>query len=438
MITGRPRVVFFFLLLAFLSPCPGQAQELRFAEILGQALAHSYDLRIGGLEVEIGEQRLAEARAMYLPSLSLSLTNEYLHDLSNGGAGTVSVGETIISGNASTYQHSLALSAQYLLYDFGARPLKYLNVRRGVVLAQHAAAQRLIDLKIELLALYGAGLKLHKKIGAWSALLSQRQEMYQLTQRPAEAGNKGKLEQGQAAIEVAEALQTCAALRLEMAGILEKLTYHTGKGYRLAEVRFADFPEQTGLAAMADVLKLPEIKAYDVAIEQKKAEYDIALRQWLPTLTFYSAYRMYGDDPAGLASSFENLEEKNATVGVVLHLNMFNGFSDQAKAGRLQKELAKLKVEKEKKVAEDEEKVRTLAQRNLLAEQGLDERRAYRVALAEQDGMGERLAGQRILDRLGRLRQKGEQLEKQLTLELAEVEHRVSALQLQILAEGAS
>lgn len=421
-----------------MSPCHGQAEDLRFAEILEQALAHSFDLKIGNLDVEISEQQLAEARAMYFPSLALSLTNEYLHDLSKDATGTMSVGETIISGNESTYQHSVALSAQYLLYDFGARPLKYRNVQRNVFLAEHAAAQGLIDLKNEVLSLYGAGLKLHKKIATWSDLLSRRKEVYQLAQRLVESGNMGKLEKGNTAIAVAEALQTCEALRLEMAEVLERITYYTGKSYHISEVRFSDFPENPGTPLVADVLNLPEIKAYDVAIEQKKAEYEIALRQWLPTLTLYSAYRMYGNDQVNFANSFENLEEKNATIGIMFNMNLFNGFSDQAKAIRLQKELRRLQVEKAKKVAENEQKIRTLAQKNTLSNQGLEDWRAYRVVLAEQGDMGNRLVTQQILDRISWLEQQGEQLEKQLTLELADIERSMNALHLQIMAEGAS
>jgi len=435
---GCLRVVFFFFLLAFMSPCHGQAQDLSFAEILEQALVNSYDLKISGLDVEINEQRLAEARAMYFPTLSLRFTNEYLHDLSNDATGTVAVGETIISGNESTYQHSVALSAQYLLYDFGARPLKYRNVQRNVVLAQHAAAQRLIDLKVDVLSLYGTGLQLQKKIETWSVLLIQRKKMYQYTQRLVAAGNQGKLEQGNAAIAVAEALQTCETLRLEMAEVLEKLSYYTGNSYQLADVSFKDFPGTNRPNVMADVGNLPEIKAYDMAIEQKKAEYEIALRQWLPTLTLYSTYYMYGSDPVNYARSLENLEERNATIGVMLNMNLFNGFSDQAKAARLQKELRRLQVEKAKKVAEDEQKIRTLERKNILSEQGLEDWRAYRVTLEEQGDMGERLAEQQILDRISWLQQKDAQLEKQLTLELAGIERSMSALHLQIMAEGAS
>ncbi|MBI5558272.1 MAG: TolC family protein [Deltaproteobacteria bacterium] len=361
-------VVCFFLFPVFILPCQGQARELTFTEILEQAVANSHDLTMSTLDVEISEQRLAEAGAMYWPTLSLRFTNEYLYDLSKEATGTVSVGETIIPGNDSTWQHSVALAAQYLLYDFGARPRKYQNVERGVMLAGHTKAQRLIDLKIEVLSLYGNGLRLHKQMEIWSSLLNLRQEVYQLTQRLVAAGNKGRLEQGNAAISVAEALQTRETLRLEMADVLEKLTYYTGTSYQAGEVRFADFPAETGQEISADVLNLPGIKAYDVAIAQKKTEYEIALRQWLPTFTLYSAYHLYGDDPTNFTGSIENLAEKNTTIGVMLNMNLFNGFSDRAKVARLDTELRRLQAEKAKKVAEDEQKLRSLAQKNLLAQ----------------------------------------------------------------------
>jgi outer membrane protein TolC len=426
------------LFLHFIAPCRGQAQELNFPDVLDQAVANSHDLKISGLDVEIGEQRLAEAGAMYWPALFLRFGNEYLHDLSKDATGTVLVGDTLISGNESTWQHSASLTAEYLLYDFGARPRKYKNVERGVLLAEHAKAQRLIDLKVDVLTLYGNGLRVQKKMGIWSGLLSLRREVYRFTQRLVEAGNRGRLDQGHAAIAVAEALQTCETLRLEMTAVLEKLSYYTGGSYPPAGVRFVDLPPDSGETRAAAVGNLPEIRAYDVAIAQKQAEYEVAWRQWLPTLTLYSAYHMYGNDPANFGSSIEDLSEKNAVIGVVLKMNLFNGFSDRAKAARLHTELRRLQVEKARKAAEYEQEMRTLTQKNMLAAQGLDDRRAFQVALEEQSGMGERLAGQQILDRISWLRQQEEQMEKQLTLELAAVDRAVNALHLRLLSEGAS
>ena len=120
-----------------------------------------------------------------------------------------------------------------------------------------------------------------------------------------------------------------------------------------------------------------------------------------------------------------------------MNMNLFNGFSDEAKARRLQIELQKLQIEKEKKVAEDEQKVRTLVQKNIIAEQGMGNAGAYRVALNDQGTMGERLSGQQIIDRISWLLQKGAQMEKYLTLERADVDRCVTALQLQMMAEGA-
>ena len=140
------RNLFFCLLACLLQAASGGkafAQVLRFEEILQQSIAHSYDLKVRGLEVEIGQQRLNEAKAMYLPNVTLRLTDEYLADLNRDGAGTIAVGDTIISGNESVYQNSLSLYAHYLLYDFGARTLKYQNAERDLQVAGFQADQSL-------------------------------------------------------------------------------------------------------------------------------------------------------------------------------------------------------------------------------------------------------------------------------------------------------
>ncbi len=136
---------------------------LCFNEILQKALANSYDLRIGRLEMDITKERLIETKSIYYPALSLNFTNEYNQDLDINSNNTVSVGDSIITGNDSGFQHSVVLSSQYLLYDFGKRGFKYQNAQRDVTLAQKNIEQKRIDLKIEILSLYGTGLRLQKK-----------------------------------------------------------------------------------------------------------------------------------------------------------------------------------------------------------------------------------------------------------------------------------
>lgn len=433
--------LYFCMLICLANLLHGQgahAQTLTFDEILKQAIAHSFDLKIGSLDVAIGEQRLAEARAMYLPTLSMRLASEYLYDLSKDATGTVAVGDTLISGNESTYQDSLSLSAGYLLYDFGARSLKYQNAKRQVQVARFQAEQALVDLRDQALALYSHGLILHKQLAAWTILLAQRNEVYRLTVRLQTAGTMGKVELGKAGIAVAEAVQTIAAYRLELEGVVQDIGFLTGQTYDASDIEFTDLQAAESSEGQTDVHNLPEIKAYAVEIEKKKTEYQIARREWLPSLNLYSSYRLYGSDPSSATDSFESIREKNATVGVVLDMNLFNGFSDRAKARRLQSELRRLEVERDKKIADKKRLMNTLAEKAILYKQYTDEWHSFRSALDEQGIMTERLAGQRIIDRIGFLEQQGQQLEKSLDLQVRQVERDMNALQLHLLAIGSS
>lgn len=429
-------IISMVILLTLLSGGSAQAQTLTFTEVLQQAIDHSFDLKIGGLEVEISEQRRLEARAMYFPTLSLRLSNEYLRDLSQEAVGTVAVNDTLISGDASTFQDSLALSAGYQLYDFGARQLKYQIAEQEVQAARLLASQALVDLKGQTLAVYGRGLLLGKRLAAWRTLLGLRTEAYRLTERLRAAGVSGQVELGSAAILVAEAVQSIGAVQLEMEAVGQELAFLTGQTYSVQGLDFADLPAAALAGQPADVQNLPEIKAYGVRIAQKKTEYQLARQAWLPSLNLYSSCRLYGSDPANALDAFTALRERNATVGLVLDMNLFNGFSDQAKAERLEREVQRLTVERQKKVAEAERRCNTLGGQATRYQQSSADDQALRAALAEQGVMSERLAGQQLIDRLALLEEQARQVEKGLALELKAVEGMMNSLHLQIIAEG--
>ncbi len=430
-----------FCILACLALTPGQvahAQALTFEEVLQQAVDHSFDLKIGSLDVEIYEQRRLEARAMYLPKLSLRLASEYLYDLQEDASGTVAVGDTLISGNESTYQDSFSLSAGYLLYDFGARSLKYQNAGRDVQVARFLADQALLDLKDQALSLYGRGLILHKQLAAWKILLKQRNEVYRLTGRLQAAGAVGKVELGNAGIAVAEAVQTLTSYQLELEGVAQDLAFLTGQTYDALSLEFADLQPPGPSGKEADVHNLPEIKGYALKIEKKKTEYQLARQAWLPSLNLYSSYRLYGDDPSSAGDSFENMRQRNATIGLVLDMNLFSGFSDRARAEGLQRELRRLELERDKKIADKKRLINTLAQKAAVHRQHVDDWHSFREALAAQEVMEERLAGQRIIDRISLLEQQCRQVEQALDLQVKQVERDMNALQLHLLARGPS
>ena len=425
---------YIFFLFSFIILDLGQAQVLEFSGVLKQALSHSYDLKASRLEIEISKEQFNEAQAIYYPTLTLRFNEEYIHNFDGNLSNTVSVGETIIPGNESTFQNSVVLSGQYLLYDFGKRKLTYQNAQRDILLSKYTSEQRRIDYAIEVLYAYGTGLQLQKKIETGSAVSALRKYIYQFTKLLVESGTKGKLEQGIAAIGMADALQNCDALRLELIDIVEKLSFYTGREYQTADVQFSNFPDQADTAVLSDTPMPPGIRAYNVAIEQKKAEIDIARRHWLPTISLYTSYRMYGNNKDNFVESVENLEEKNATIGFSVNMNLFNGFGDEAKVRRLENELKKLEVEKAKEMAENDHKVQTLIQKGILSEQCLKNESAYRIVLNTQEIVEKRLSGPQVLDRISLLQRKEEQIEKLLSLALADVDRCMNTLQLKILA----
>jgi len=425
------------LLLACAAQAKGPDAALTLPKVLQQAIARSYELKISKLEEEISEQRLLEARAMYLPTLSLRLTNEYLHDLGNQPAGTVSVGETVIAGGGSTYQHSLSLYAGYQLYDFGARALKYENAGRAVHIARLAGRQELADLKLRVLSLYGQCLKALRNIEAWSLRLAMHSEIYHLAERLHGAGETGRVEVGEAAIAVADTLQTLQSWRLELGRLLQELAYHTGESYEPDRTVLADLQEPLPPATLPDVRNLPEVKALGVTIEQKEAEYRIALRRWLPSLNLYSSYRMYGNDQASFKDSFEAMEERNATIGLVVDWNLFNGFRDHAEAVRLERELARARLERAKRLAEKKRELAILAETSRQHAHNRESWRSFRKRLENQARLAGRLADQQIIDRISWLKLQAGQVEKRLALELADLDRRINTLHLRFLAEAA-
>ena len=126
-------------LLLLSLPCPVAGETLTFDRVRAAAEEKSLDLAILEAEVRIRRGRLAEEGAAYYPTLGLRLNDEYFHDLGANGE-TTAIGDTVISGAASTYQHSLTVSAGYELLDFGAR-------RGRVEGAGHALDQAAFDLE---------------------------------------------------------------------------------------------------------------------------------------------------------------------------------------------------------------------------------------------------------------------------------------------------
>jgi len=430
------RCVLATVLFALFALRPVDARTLDFDRVIEKVIKKSYDLKIAEVDIKINKLKLTEARAMYFPTLSVRLNNEYVRDLDKEAKGIAYVGETTLNSNDSTYQHSLSVNLNYNLFDFGARGMKYDNTKRDIKLAELALARLVTDIKVNVLSLYTKGLVLTKNIRTFKEILKLKKEIYRLTQKLYKAGAAGKINVTDAAIDLADKAKDLDSYRLELQRVLNTLMFYTGETYEVDSVQFEDFPDTKAKLTRPDVSQMPEIMAYDIEIAKKVAEYEILKRERLPKLSMYSSYRFYGKDSASFTSSFSSMRKRNVSVGVVVDLNLFQGFGDMARGQQLKTELYRLELQRDKKLAEQKKKINTLVDNARLFEHS---RTRWNECLAQADNkyeMAQRLTEHKITDRISLLKQQVELLTRQLDITLKKIERVSNRIHLKFLTES--
>ena len=428
-------LVVIVLTISFLCSSLVFAREISLEEVLQKTIIHSYDVQLADLDIEISQLRLTESRSSYFPTLNLRYTNEWFKDLTDGDGSLDSVGGTVISSSGSKWKNVLGATLNYNLYDFGVRKRLYDNARRDVAIARLTRNQEEINLSLQVLDLYIGGLKGQEELQGQQLAKELRQEIFGLSQRLHRAGSLDRIQMREAALAVAESNQRLDELIMERAEILHNLTMLSGEQYDEQQTRFVS-PRPVPDINPVDITALPEIQAYELAIHKKQAEYEIASNSYLPRLSFYSSYSLYGSDSGDWSQAFSDLDETNFACGITLDLNVFNGLADQAKAARLQAEVRRLKVERDKKIAEHEKSYLSLQHHARLFTQRREQWQSYRNDLNDQADMADRLAREQLRNRLSLLNQQAALEAKELQTRLLEIDRAATLLKLQILAKG--
>ena len=410
-------------------------QTLEFETVLEQVIAKSYDLRIAEIDMDIGGHKLVEAISEYYPSLSLRFYSEYDRDLSDVESGVASVGDNVFTGDGGVmYKDSLSLNMNYNLYDFGLRDKMVDNALRDVKIADFNVDQQLMDIRARVLTIYQKGLTLCRKMRAQSAILNCRKKIYTLVKRLCDAGNAGKFELAGKAIDLAEAVQDMDGLQLEWENTLQELSAYTGERYDAENDEFTDFREPVLSEKTPKVRDMPSIRIYDLEIEKKQAEYEANITEWLPKISLYSSYRFYGSDPSTFSESFQDIHETDYIAGIMFDLNLFRGFGDRAKGRRLRSELGRLKIEREKKIVEQESLVNMLKADLRIYKRQKEKWDDMREEISAWSKMSGRLAEQKVKDRIFFIDQEIERIERVLEIEVKNIDRIATLYRMRFLA----
>ncbi|MBN2429778.1 MAG: TolC family protein [Deltaproteobacteria bacterium] len=412
-----------------------QAETLSFDQILNQAVAHSWDLRIREKEMGIRQYSLQEVRSLYYPTLSVRFDNQYVHDLTDGD-NVISVGDQVVRVDGSSYQHSFTAGMNFLLYDFGARGLRLDNAKKDVRIAALNRNHTLLETKINVLDAFAQCLKIVRRHKTVEATLHHRQKIYTLTCRLQKSGSVGQVEVNDAALALAEAVTEQEKLKRNFEEALLNLAFFTGTAYDPQATTFAPLPVAPDPRHRPRPGRLAEIRAYDEEIRKLKAEREILKKSMFPTISLAANFRMLGSDPDSFSTSLENLEGRDTSAALVARWEVFSGFRDVARTNRLQKEVERLSLEKERRLHDRKREMNSAYQRLLLAQAAVPDLKKRDRLLERRAATDNRLAENRITDRVSFLQREIDLMEQKLAVTLEQMEGRIAGLRLKFWQEG--
>jgi outer membrane protein len=423
------------LLLIFIPLGTLAGSKLDFDDVLQAALRHSYDVRASTLDIGISESSHRQTRSLYYPELSARLNSQYVKDLTGGTPQVTAVGTTVLLQN-TMYQNSLSLNAAYNLYDFGARENRILITDRDIEAKRAVHAQSVRDAKLKVLEIYRDLLLVSMELKSKKELLSLYKELSLAKERLFTAGRILKVEMVEEAIKVVKTVDAIDNLKLKLINALQDLSFHTGDKYDADNLEVSGFKDQAEeTTAPFDVQKSPEFRIYDLEIEKKKAELEILRKERFPQFSLYSNYILYGQDQDKLDASMGDLRSRNFFIGLMASMPLFDGFKNSAQVEKARLEMERLKVEKEKKLAELINRYDKLQESKRFLVTGLKNQEEIMAKVDDNLSMVWRLAGQKVAEYAELLARKIETALQKHELARTAALKTAALVELQILSE---
>ncbi len=246
-------------------PFQADARQVYYDDLLQKAVNNSYELKIAGVDINIGKANLKEARSEYFPEIKSAFNLEYNKDLTGGIANVTSVGTTILSSN-TRYQSLLYLTLSYNLYDFGIRGRKCFIAGKDIDIKKAVYNQMLRDIKFKMTELYSDALSNYKEMQYKEQLLPLYKELFFMKERLYNAGNVNKLEMMDEAIRLARTIDGLETSKAKLISSLKDISYYTNEEYDIRDLNLEDFETP------AEVLPVKEEPKTEAPKETTKIE----------------------------------------------------------------------------------------------------------------------------------------------------------------------
>ena len=412
------------------------SEALSLEQVLQQATDRSYELKIAKVDIALARNQVKGVRSDYFPVIRSTFNTEHQQSLQSKLSQVTTV-NNIVLPIGTRFQNSVGVNLQHTLLDFGVRKQKLSMAKHGVNAKASEYLQTKRDMQVKLIDLYTDALISYKSKKAYEALFQLAQQQYLLKRRLHEAGNISSVPVAEDAIQMAQHLDNIQVSKDQYSQKLQSLTYYTHESYDPQTTDLEDVLEDSPQVPISiTVTQSPEARLYDALIAQKQAEIISLKRQYLPTVSWYSYYNLYGFDPNHWDKSVANLSQRTVTFGLSMSLPVFDGFKNQTAIEKAQLEKQKLQLQKEDKLAQLKN------QADLLNRQadgyGVELKTKAVILNKTQDklSMLNRLTEQKVVDSTQAIQEHMTRIQKQLDMEKSMIQGVAAIKKLKILAEG--
>lgn len=344
---------------------------MTYEEVQDSAFKNSFDLKIAALEINISKSQLKAARADRYPTLSLQFNTEYNRDLTDGRSTYAYAGNTMITPYTQ-FRDMLYMTLSYNLFDFGVTGKKIHIAKQEVEQKKISYNIQLRDLKLKILDLYTKAQQFNNEIQTKSEILRLYETMFNNKERMFKAGINDKLSVMDEAVKIAKTKSDVENSKIELKNILKDLSYYTSQDYETSDLKIKNIDERNEKNIVPvsydnvflsnvekqqytydfDPYAALEAEYYDIEIDKKQTELTILKRQLYPSFRFYTGYSLYGQNPNQYYSAMQDIGQRSFLVGISSTYVFFDGFKNRANREKTAFEIEKLKLEKEKRLAD--------------------------------------------------------------------------------------
>ena len=296
-------------------------EKIAFWELLDKTVQNSARLVLKKYDIALSEESIELIKNEYYPRLSLSYSGEYYHSFSKGDS--ADIGGSYYP-SFSQYRDSVGLGMQYEVYRFGATDLKVKISQKELEIVRTELALQEEKVARELLQYFTQALKSQTSVKYKEKIRSIRDRILEKMHRLYKAGRlpKTSLMKSERALVVLE--KEILQDRLNLGDAIKNIQILSNIALNPDEVEFLMFePKNCKVKQFEESI---QAKNLQLQIEVKKQEIALIEKDYYPTVSMNSGYRLYGSDENSFFKSVENMQRNSWDVGVTARWNMFDGY----------------------------------------------------------------------------------------------------------------